>query len=63
MSAYDKLAVCLFNFKCKALEREGERKRKEHDGEWGVKEGERERERDAGIFLAQGEKDASDAGC
>lgn len=61
MSAYDKLAVCLFNFKCKALEREGERKserkRKEHDGEWS------ERERDAGIFLAQGEKDASDAGC
>ena len=24
---------------------------------------EREEERDAGIFLAQGEKDASDAGC
>lgn len=24
---------------------------------------ERVRERDAGIFLAQGEKDASDAGC
>ena len=35
----------------------------------GVREGKRERERasvrerDAGIFLAQGEKDASDAGC
>ncbi len=57
MSAYDKLAECLFNFKCKALEREGERKRKGHEGEW------RERERNAGIFLAQGEKDASDAGC
>lgn len=44
MSAYDKLAVCLFNFKCKALEREEERRRKEHDGELGEREREREEE-------------------
>lgn len=44
MSAYDKLAVCLFNFKCKALEREEERRRKEHDGELGERERGRERE-------------------
>lgn len=38
MSAYDKLAVCLFNFKCKALQGEEEGKRKEHDGELGERE-------------------------
>lgn len=37
MSAYDKLAVCLFNFKCKALEREGEKNMMKN----GVKERER----------------------
>lgn len=44
MSAYDKLAVCLFNFKCKAPEREREREservreRKECDGGRGERE-------------------------
>jgi len=60
VSAYDKLAVCLFNFKCKALERKEKRKREKHDGELGERKN--ARERDAGIFLAQRDQDASEAG-
>lgn len=61
MSAYDKLAACLFNFKCKALEREEEGKEKKNMMENWVKES--AREQDADIFLARGETDTSDAGC
>lgn len=44
MSAYDKLAVCLFNFKCKAPERGGA---SEFEGEQNmIENGARERERE-----------------
>lgn len=69
MSAYDKLAVCLFNFKCKAPERGGasELEGEQNMMENGARERERERGgREAGILLAEGaegEERASDAGC
>lgn len=45
-------------------ERKGEREESEKEREKKMMEnGMREWERDAGIFLAHGEKDASDAGC
>lgn len=70
MSAYDKLAVCLFNFKCKAPERGGA---SEFEGEQNMMENEaRERERERGREekaaycwqRGQSERErASDAGC
>lgn len=54
MSAYDKLAVCLFNFKCKAPERGGA---SEFEGEQHVMENgarEREKRREDSVLLAEG---------